>query len=406
MLQHQIVQSPARLGLTNPNSPSLPNSTPPKFPSPALQSHHHPSSNASSSAAATSSSSSALLSLLPPLPRAQSLLLQMASLVSKLFEVSPNRSYWLTAFRGNIPTFLASQVQSAPPLESSPSSVKEILTAFSSLQTQLFEAVAELQEILDLQDAKQRIAKEIKSRDSQLLSFANKLREAERVLDVLVDDYADFRRSKRTKFPENGENENEETEGGQNTTVAFQLKMSDILSYAHRISYTTFAPPEFGAGQGPLRGALAPAPQDEQMRASQLYNFADLDVGIPKSETKEKAVEAIIEPPPPPPDAKGFGNLAGLLPNITVPSGWKPGMPVQLPVDLPVPPPGWKPGDPLPPLDSIPMPRILEQHAPRGMYKQPETIQVKHVQIDILDQDEDSSDYTSSSDDGSSDDQD
>ncbi|CAN0924820.1 Mediator of RNA polymerase II transcription subunit 4 [Linum grandiflorum] len=398
MLHHQIVQSPARLGLTNPNSPSLPNSTPPKFPSSAPQSQHHPSSNAATRS--SSSSSSALLSLLPPLPRAQSLLLQMASLVSKLFEVSPNRSHWLTAFRGNFPTFLASQVQSAPPLESSLSSVKEILTAFNSLQSQLFEAVAELQEILDLQDAKQRIAKEIKSKDSQLLSFANKLREAERVLDILVDDYADFRRTKRTKFPENGDEETEQ--GKDTTTVASQLKMSDILSYAHRISYTTFAPPEFGAGQGPLRGALAPAPQDEQMRASQLYNFADLDVGIPKSEIKEKAVEAIIEPPPPPPPPV----LAGLLPNITVPSGWKPGMPVHLPVDLPVPPPGWKPGDPLPPLDSIPMPRILEQAAQRGLHKQAETIQVKHVQIDIPDEDDDNSDYTSDSNDGSSDDED
>ncbi|CAN1813699.1 Mediator of RNA polymerase II transcription subunit 4 [Linum perenne] len=406
MLQHQIVQSPARLGLTNPNSPSLPNSTPPKFPSSAPQSHHHASSSAAA-ASATRTSSSALLSLLPPLPRAQSLLLQMASLVTKLFEASPNRSHWLTAFRGNFPTFLSSQSSQAATPQSSPSSIKEILAVFSSLQTQLFEAVAELQEILDLQDSKQRIAKDIRSRDSQLLSFANKLKEAERVLDILVDDYADFRRAKRSKI------DDDEGEGGggggenKNTTVASQLKMSDILSYAHRISYTTFAPPEFGAGQGPLRGALAPAPQDEQMRASQLYNFADLDVGLPKSESKEKAVEAIIEPPPPPPPV---GNLAGLLPNITVPSGWKPGMPVQLPVDLPVPPPGWKPGDPLPPLDSIPMPRILEQNvpqaaAPRGLHKQPETIQVKHVQIDILDQDEDSSDYTSTSD-GSSDDED
>nr|KYP34056.1 hypothetical protein KK1_045037 [Cajanus cajan] len=78
MLQHQIVQSPARLGLANPNSPSIPNPTPPKLPS--TQTHQPQDRN-----------SSALLSLLPPLPRAQALLLQMASLASKLFEVSPNR---------------------------------------------------------------------------------------------------------------------------------------------------------------------------------------------------------------------------------------------------------------------------------------------------------------------------
>ena len=115
----------------------------------------------------------------------------MASLASKLFEVSPNWALWLSAFLGSLPTFLSSQIQSIPPLDSTPSSSKEIISLFTSLQTQLFEAVAELQEILDLQDSKQRLAREIKSKDSALLNFANKLKEAERVLDILVDDYSD-----------------------------------------------------------------------------------------------------------------------------------------------------------------------------------------------------------------------
>ncbi|VFQ97550.1 unnamed protein product [Cuscuta campestris] len=65
-----------------------------------------------------------------------------------------------------------------------------------------------------------------------------------------------------------------------------------------RISYTTFAPPEFGAGPGPLRGALPPAPREEHMRASQLYNFADHDVGLPKTDegNKEKIVDPLIDP--------------------------------------------------------------------------------------------------------------
>lgn len=407
-----MLQSPARLGLTNPNSPSLQNPTPPKLPH---QPPHHPtqlqpSSNLSSTVTITTTSST-LLSLLPPLPRAQSLLLQMASLASKLFDVSPNRSIWLTAFRGSLPTFLSSQTQSLAttnPLDSSPSSAKEILSLFTLLQTQLFEAVAELQEILDLQDAKRKVAREIQSKDSALLVFAHKLKDAERVLDILVDDYSDYRRPKRSKLEEDVEDDSSCT-----TTVASQLKLSDILSYAHRISYTTFAPPEFGAGQAPLRGALPPAPQEEQMRASQLYNFADLDVGLPKAvETKEKTIEAIVEPPSAQPDVKSLANMTaiqGLLPpNITVPSGWKPGMPVELPINLPLPPPGWKPGDPvpLPPFESLPAPRADEQQlrplAPQ--HKPPEPIQVRHVELDILDQDDDSSDY--SSEDASSEDDD
>ncbi|KAJ7972458.1 Mediator of RNA polymerase II transcription subunit 4 [Quillaja saponaria] len=402
MLQHQIVQSPARLGLTNPNSPSIQNPTPARLP-PSQTQHQQPSQSTSTS----TTTSSALLSLLPPLPRAQALLLQMSTLVSKLFEFSPNRSLWLTAYRGSLPTFLSSQTQS---LDSSPSTTKDIVSLFSLIQTQIVEAVAELQEILDLQDAKQKIAREIRSKDSAMLAFANKLKDAERVLDILVDDYSDYRRPKRLKSSQ----DDEEDDSLCTTTVSSQLKLSDILSYAHRISYTTFAPPEFGAGQATLRGALPPAPQDEQMRASQLYAFADLDVGLPKAvESREKSIEAIIETPATQPvDTNPLANLTamqGLLPpNITVPSGWKPGMPVELPIDLPIrPPPGWKPGDPvpLPPLDSLPIHRIDEQQVrPQApQHRPPEPIQVRHVELDILDQDDDSSDYSS---DGSSEDED
>ncbi|KAK8549093.1 hypothetical protein V6N13_054150 [Hibiscus sabdariffa] len=394
------------------HSPSLQNPTPPKYPSSQPQSQSQQQTPNSNVSAITTSST--LLSLLPPLPRAQSLLLQMASLASKLFEVSPNRALWVPAFRGSLPSFLSSQIQSMPPppLESTPTSSKEVISLFASLQKQLFEAVGQLQEILDLQDAKQKIAREIRFKDGAVLAFANKLKEVERVLDILVDDYSSYRKPKRLKLEDNGVKE-EDDDDSCTTTVASQLNLSDILSYAHRISYTTFAPPEFGAGQAPLRGALPPAPQEEQMRASQLYAFADLDVGLPKTvETKEKTVEAIIEPPPvQPADTNPLANFAalqGLLPpNLTVPLGWKPGMPVDLPTDLPVPPPGWKPGDPVP-LESLPIPRMEGQNIrpvpPPGLHKPPEPIQVRHVDLDILDTDDDSSDY--SSDDGSSDEED
>ncbi|CAN8257326.1 unnamed protein product [Cochlearia groenlandica] len=425
MLQHQIVQSPARLGLPGPGSPSVQNQTPSRHGNPASssssQSQHQqiqqPSNLQPSSAAAASGSaaisSSALLSLLPPLPRAQALLQQMAVLSSKLFDVSPNRALWFSAFRGSLPSFLSSHsLPPPPPLENpNPSSTKEILTQFNSLQTQIFEAVTELQEILDLQDAKQKIAREIKSKDSSLLAFANKLKEAERVLDMLVDDYSDYRKPKRSKTV-NEEEDNEidssssSSSSSVTTTVSSQLKLKDILSYAHKISYTTFAPPEFGSGQAPLRGALPPAPQDEQMRASQLYTFADLDIGIPKTvEDIERKVETLIEPPPPPPLPLDSMNLSAIQ-NLVPPPGWKPGMPVELPKDLPLPPPGWKPGDPvvLPPFESVPRAQEQQQMRPsQGLHRPPDVIQVRAVQLDIL-EDDDSSDY--SSDDASSDDED
>lgn len=398
-IPHQIVQSPARFGLPNPNSPSLQNTNPPKFSTQNTQTQqsHQPSNQLT-----TPGVSSTLLPLLPPLPRAQSLLLQMASLASKLFEVSPNRSHWISSFRGSLPSFLSSSQTQSPTTDSS---AKEIIAQFTNLQTQLFEAVAELQEILDLQDAKQKLTREIKSKDSALLAFANKLKETEHVLDILVDDYSDYRRPKRTKSVDD---DDEGNASSSKTTVETQLKLSDILSYAHKISYTTFAPPEFGSGTAPLRGALPPAPQEEQMRASQLYNFADLDIGLPKTdEGREKIIEPMIETPTDP--LVNLSAIQGLNPsNLVAPPGWKPGMPVELPIDLsilPPPPPGWKPGDPLPPLEILPLPpRVEEQQSrpgpvlPPGLPKAPEPIQVRHVQLDI--EDDSSEDF--SSDDASS----
>ncbi|QHO15479.1 hypothetical protein HN51_030908 [Arachis hypogaea] len=146
MLQHQIVQSPARLGLTNPNSPSIPNHTPPKLP-PSHGHYHQPHLDCH-----VAGPSVALLSLLPPLPRAQALLQQMAFLASKLFEVSPNRSLYPSP-----PSFLPkAKLVHLPPHDSS-STTKEFISQFTILQTQSFKAVAELQEILNLQDAKQKI---------------------------------------------------------------------------------------------------------------------------------------------------------------------------------------------------------------------------------------------------------
>lgn len=411
MLQHQISHSPARLGLTSPtssSSPSLPNPNPPKFTTAAAashqQPHHHPSLPSSSAAAAATSST--LLSLLPPLPRAQSLLLQMSSLASKLFDVSPNRALWLSSFRGSLPSFLSSQSQSQsaqshvvlhdPP----PSSTKEILSLFTSLQTQLFKAVAELQEILDLQDAKHKLAREIRSKDTALLSFANRLKDAERVLDVLVDDYADYRRPKRSRSASAMEEDGDD-DLSSSTTVASRLNLSDIVSYAHRISYTTFAPPDFGAGQAPLRGALPPAPQDEQMRVSQLYSVDDIHLPKLAAQDDDKASISMVETPA----NTNVPAIPVLPPNIIIPSGWKPGMPVELPTDLPVPPPGWKPGDPiaLPPIGTLPVRRPEEpQLQLPGLHKESETIQVRHVDLELPDNFDDSSDY--SSDDASSED--
>ena len=47
-----------------------------------------------------------------------------------------------------------------------------------------------------------------------------------------------------------------------------------MLTYAHKLSYTTFAPPRFEPGKTALGNFRPPAPQEWQMRMSQLHRFA------------------------------------------------------------------------------------------------------------------------------------
>lgn len=351
-----------------------------------------PSTTAAAPVAATATAggpSPSLLPLLPPLSRAQSLLSHLANLTSLLFELSPHRPFFLSSYRGSLPSFLPDTPPPPPPLPATP---KEVLAAATAVQTQLFESVAQLQEILDLQDANFRVARQVRAFDAAFLAFANKLHRAQDHLSLLIDDYSDQYPRKRARHAGDGEVE-----------VGFgDLKLSDVLAYAHRISYTTFAPPEFGAGQAPLRGALPPAPQDEQMRASLLYKAGELDLGLPKEEPAAAAVERLIDtvvPAPAPPQVELLRGMS--IPPI--PSGWRPGMPIELPSELLIMPPGWKPGDPvaLPPLDggvAVP-PAVFGEEARPAALAQPkaaEPIQVRYVELDINpDQDEYSSDYSS-----------
>ncbi|PWZ39348.1 Mediator of RNA polymerase II transcription subunit 4 [Zea mays] len=399
MMQSHL-PSPARLGLTT-SSPSLP---PNPVPLNSTSSPSHgslPSSAAAgTSAAPTLITSPSLLPLLPPLPRAQSLLQLISSLATNLFELSPNRAAWILSYRGSLPTFLPSASSSAPPLPTSISSTKDALSLLTTLQTQLFEAVAELQETLDLQDARARLVREARAKDASLVTFAKKLHEAHQVLDRLVDDYADYRRDpKRPRGAAAADDPEPASEGDFGTSLHSSLKLDDILTYAHRISYTTFAPPEHGAGL-PLRVSLPPVPQENQMRASQLYLFADLDVGVPKKplDAKEGIAPEVEAAPLYEPPQEGPSRLPNTLPpmfpkELKPPPGWKPGDPITIPLDEIL--PGIKGAEPQPPVPQAPV--SVRPVAPMG----PEPIQVKPVQLDFesSSSDEYSSDVGSSEED-------
>ncbi|KAF8759399.1 hypothetical protein HU200_010443 [Digitaria exilis] len=363
---------PPPLGLPA-SSPSLPPN-----PSPLNPTSSPPQGNLPASAAAGSGAA-------PTLTTSPPLLQLISSLASNLFELSPNRAAWISAFRGSLPNFLPSASSSAPPPLPTPiSSTKDALSLLTTLQTQLFEAVAELQETLDLQDARARRC---------AASLAKKLHEAHHVLDRLVDDYADYRRDpKRPRGAAAADDPEPVSDGDFGASLRSRLKLDDILVYAHHISYTTFAPPEHSAGV-PLRLAAPPAPQESEMRASKLYLFADMDVGVPKKplEAKEGITAEVEAMPLYEPPQEGTPRLPSTLPpmfdkNLKPPPGWKPGDPIDLPLD-----------DILPPVKG----EEPQAPVPRPPVSVRPPIQVKAVQLDFesSSSDEYSSDVGSSEED-------
>ena len=117
--------------------------------------------------------------------------------------------------------------------------------------------------------------------------------------------------------------------------------MSEVLDYARRISYTTFAPAGYVPG-APLCGIMPPAPQEEHFQASRLAAFNA------ERRAKEKAASAAAEARQKEEARLRMVEAAAAIPPeelIERLSNWKPGEP--WPDGIPPPPPGWKPGDAL-----------------------------------------------------------
>jgi hypothetical protein len=116
------------------------------------------------------------------------------------------------------------------------------------------------------------------------------------------------------------------------------VSAADVVEYAWRISYTTFAPAGYQPG-APLHGIMPPAPQDEHFAASHLAAHA---AQAKQREEARKARETAAEEAR---KAAKRGEMPPIETVISLLSTWKPGQP--WPAGIPAPPPGWKPGDPL-----------------------------------------------------------
>lgn len=117
--------------------------------------------------------------------------------------------------------------------------------------------------------------------------------------------------------------------------------MTDLLEYARRISYTTYAPVGYVPG-APLCGIMPPAPQEEHFQASKLAAHAA------ETRARERARASAEEARAAEAERRRALEAAAAIPPeelIARLSSWRPGEP--WPEGIPPPPPGWKPGDAL-----------------------------------------------------------
>lgn len=140
--------------------------------------------------------------------------------------------------------------------------------------------------------------------------------------------------------------------------AATPLGVRELVSYAHRLSYTTRAPPGFVPGQSHLGQFQPPAPQDLQLRSSQLHEFSrqyqERQRAAQQTAAVAAAAAAAQQAAPPQPSAQpkaaptapaGAEAIPGLSPEeaeailASMPAGWKPGDVVSLPTK-PAPPAG------------------------------------------------------------------
>jgi hypothetical protein len=156
------------------------------------------------------------------------------------------------------------------------------------------------------------------SPDATLLSFATELRDAAVSLQTAIDA---ARSMDHVSLPADG-----------------AVSASDVVDYARRISYTTFAPAGYEPG-APLYGIVPPAPQEEHFAASHLARH---HAEVTAREKTRKAEAVVAEEAR---KASVAGDAPPLEKIIELLSTWKPGQP--WPAGIPPPPPGWKPGDPL-----------------------------------------------------------
>ncbi|EEY63314.1 uncharacterized protein PITG_15016 [Phytophthora infestans T30-4] len=192
-----------------------------------------------------------------------------------------------------------------------------------------------------------RIEAEIENKKQKVVQYAAQLRCSQ-------EDIADVLRKHRVTLQN----------AKQKSKVV--LDPRDIVAYAHRIAGTTSAPKEWQPGF-PMFGFMPPAPQEHMMRAGVLSRGIVAEI-VTQGPEKYTSTAARVS-------KEGDGDAMEKL-NIPIglgasdaqirkqmPPGWKPGDPVDLPLDALLHymgrnfftehgitlPESWKTGDPLPP---------------------------------------------------------
>ncbi|KAL6048771.1 Pilus assembly protein [Balamuthia mandrillaris] len=150
---------------------------------------------------------------------------------------------------------------------------QQLMRQILEQDAQLLRCVAQLRSHQLMQQKIAKLEEQVQDKDKLIAQLAIQLKAVEGLLlNVIEESKASLGISRE----EEGETEEEHGKAAAAELSPLKgIKVDEVVSYAHKISYTTAAPPNWNPSM-PLLMFRPPAPQEEQIRAGLHYTLTEL----------------------------------------------------------------------------------------------------------------------------------
>ncbi|KAL6042912.1 Mediator of RNA polymerase II transcription subunit 4, partial [Balamuthia mandrillaris] len=149
---------------------------------------------------------------------------------------------------------------------------QQLMRQILEQDAQLLRCVAQLRSHQVMQQKIAKLEEQVQDKDKLIAQLAIQLKAVEGLLlNVIEESKASLGISREEEEGET-EEENGKAAAAAELSPLKGIKVDEVVSYAHKISYTTAAPPNWNPSM-PLLMFRPPAPQEEQIRAGLHYTL-------------------------------------------------------------------------------------------------------------------------------------